>query len=111
MYLSAVCVATLSLEPIHASSPVGHVAAATPAPLTASATTPTCQPGNGVFTACFYYGTSFNTFALQRQDAQINFDWSWWVPYPNGPLDQFSVRWEGDFKFPSAGSNRFNGQC
>ena len=107
-FLSTLSLATLSSQTIHASSSVPRAALAASAAVTAAATTPNCQPGSGVFTACFYYGTSFNTFALQRQDPQINFDWQWWVPYPNGPLDQFSVRWEGDFNFATAGSYRFS---
>jgi PA14 domain/Right handed beta helix region len=65
-----------------------------------------CQPGNGVFTACFYSGTSFNTFLLERQDPQISFVWGLSGPYSGGPVFQFSARWQGNFNF-SAGSYRF----
>lgn len=65
-----------------------------------------CQPGNGVFTACFYSGTAFNTFLLERQDSQINFAWGLSGPYPGGPVFQFSARWQGYFNFNS-GSYRF----
>jgi hypothetical protein len=66
-----------------------------------------CPPaGNGVFTACFYSGTSFNNFLLERQDPQINFVWGLSGPYAGGPAFQFSVRWQGNFNF-SAGSYRF----
>jgi PA14 domain/Right handed beta helix region len=65
-----------------------------------------CQPGNDVFTACFYSGTSFNTFLLERQDPQISFVWGLSGPYPGGPVFQFSARWQGNFNF-SGGSYRF----
>ncbi len=65
-----------------------------------------CQPGNGVFTACFYSGTSFNNFLLQRQDPRIDFVWGLSGPYPGGPVFQFSARWQGNFNF-SAGNYRF----
>ncbi len=65
-----------------------------------------CQPGDGVFTACFYSGTSFNTFLLERQDPQIQFFWGLSGPYSGGPVFQFSARWQGNFNF-SAGSYRF----
>src|SRR5689334_2786855 len=67
-----------------------------------AASPPSCTPGNGVFTACFYSGTAFNKLLLERQDPQINFDWAWGSPYNGGPSDQFSVRWEGDFSFSAA---------
>ncbi len=65
-----------------------------------------CEPGNGVFTACFYSGTSFNTFLLERQDPQISFVWGLSGPYSGGPVFQFSARWQGNFNF-SEGSYRF----
>ena len=65
-----------------------------------------CQPGASVFTACFYSGTAFNTFLLQRQDPRINFMWGLSGPYAGGPIFQFSARWQGNFNF-SAGRNRF----
>ncbi len=74
----------------------------------ASAATPaSCQPGTGVFTTCFYSGTSFNTFLLQRQDPQINFMWGLSGPYSGGPVFQFSARWQGNFNFTAAGNYRF----
>ncbi|MBV8731555.1 MAG: right-handed parallel beta-helix repeat-containing protein [Acidobacteriia bacterium] len=72
-----------------------------------SSSTPGCQPGNGVFTACFYSGTAFNTFLLQRQDPQINFVWGLNAPYSGGPIFEFSARWQGYFNF-NAGSYRFS---
>ena len=75
-----------------------------------SAAAVTCPPGSGVFTTCFYSGTAFNTFLLQRSDSQINFDWGWGSPYAGGPSEFFSVRWEGDFVF-NAANYRFNLTC
>ena len=65
-----------------------------------------CQPGNSAFTACFYSGTNFDNFLLQRQDPQINFVWGYSGPYTGGPAVQFSARWQGDFNF-NAGNYRF----
>jgi len=78
---------------------------ATPA-LGQSSSQNTCTPGTDVFTACFYSGTSFNTFLLERQDPEINFYWGLSGPYPGGPVFQFSARWQGYFNF-NAGSYRF----
>jgi hypothetical protein len=81
--------------------------ALTAVPATAASTATNCQPGTGVFTACFYSGTSFNTFLLQRQDPQINFTWGLSGPYSGGPIFQFSARWQGNFSFAPAGNYRF----
>ncbi len=72
-----------------------------------AATSPNCQPGTGAFTACFYSGTAFNTFLLQRQDPTINFNWGMGGPYSGGPIFQFSTRWQGNFLF-GAGAQRFS---
>src|SRR5271165_697059 len=88
-----------------ASAICGSIAVAA-VPPTAASTATNCQPGTGVFTACFYSGTGFNTFLLQRQDAQINFVWGMSGPYSGGPVFQFSARWQGNFNF-NAGTYRF----
>lgn len=66
-----------------------------------------CQPGNGAFTACYYSGTAFNKFLLERQDPQIDFAWGLSGPFSGGPIFQFSARWQGNFNF-GAGSYRFS---
>ena len=41
--------------------------------------------------------------ALQRVDAQVNFDWGDGSPAEGFPADQFSVRWSGQLQAPATG--------
>lgn len=44
--------------------------------------------------------------ALTRTDAVINFNWGWGSPAPEIPVDNFAVRWTGEFTF-EGGRYRF----
>ncbi len=67
-----------------------------------------CNPGNGVFTGCYYTGQNFDSFVFSRTDPVIHFDWS--GTGPQGPIalgpDNYSVRWLGNFQF-QAGTYQF----
>ncbi len=41
--------------------------------------------------------------AIQRVDAQVNFDWGEGAPAEGFPADQFSVRWSGQLQAPATG--------
>jgi len=57
------------------------------------------DPGNG---------TRFNTLALTRKDAVIDFNWSTASPAANIQIDQFSVRWSGQVLAPVTGDYTFS---
>ncbi|HEX6184770.1 MAG TPA: PA14 domain-containing protein [Pyrinomonadaceae bacterium] len=53
-------------------------------------------PGDGTgLTGTYFSGASFETYALTRTDATVNFDWGFGSPDPSVPADNFSVRWTG----------------
>ncbi|MEU6351012.1 PA14 domain-containing protein [Streptomyces sp. NPDC047072] len=47
---------------------------------------------------------------LARTDTSLNMDWGNGAPVPNGPTDNFVVRWKGYFKAPQTGSYIFGGR-
>jgi len=55
----------------------------------------------------YYAGTGFERLKKQRVDETIDFDWQNGSPDEAVPRDRFSVRWEGYFKAPSAGTYTF----
>ena len=53
------------------------------------------MPNGQGLTGNYYDGMSFNTFELNRTDANINFDWGNGSPASAVTQDTFSVRWTG----------------
>jgi hypothetical protein len=45
--------------------------------------------------ADYFAGTNFDTLALTRDDAQVDFNWSTGSPGPGVPTNRFSTRWTG----------------
>lgn len=68
----------------------------------------TCpDPGNGVFTGCYYSGLSWQTMSFSRSDPTIDFTWlSGSSVAPGLPAAHFSVRWQGNFNF-TGGNYKF----
>ncbi|UQA59087.1 PA14 domain-containing protein [Polyangium aurulentum] len=62
----------------------------------------------GAFRGTYFGDKTLTTQVLQRQDAAINFDWGTGGPANGIPSDNFSVRWEGDWNFATAGTYRFS---
>lgn len=60
----------------------------------ASATPQQLGTGTGLW-AVYYDGTDLTNVALQRLDAQVNFDWGNGSPDPSLGTDSFSARWSG----------------
>jgi hypothetical protein len=66
-----------------------------------------CQAvGVGSFTGNYYNGQNFNTLVLTRNDPAINFNWAGGSPAAGVTVEDFSVRWVGNFVF-SGGSHTF----
>nr|WP_239063305.1 PA14 domain-containing protein [Streptomyces sp. SID13031] len=64
----------------------------------------------------YYTGSTFpasdtdvSTQFLSRTDPTPSANWGGDSPVPNGPKDNFVVRWKGYFKAPQAGSYKFGG--
>lgn len=55
----------------------------------------------------FNDSTVAGSMFMQRNDATINFNWGGGSPVPNGPADNFLVRWTGYVTVPVAGSYQF----
>ncbi|HSX00546.1 MAG TPA: PA14 domain-containing protein, partial [Patescibacteria group bacterium] len=53
------------------------------------------------------FGATSNTLFMQRNDSFMNFDWANGSPVPNGPSDNFMVRWSGFVTAPTTGSYQF----
>jgi hypothetical protein len=64
--------------------------------------------GMNAFYGCYYNNIDFTGLALTRTDPIIDFDWGSGSPDSLITSDTFSVKWEGDFDFPTAGSYRFS---
>ncbi len=62
----------------------------------------------GAFRGTYFSDKNLTTQAFQRQDTAINFDWGTGSPGTGVGIDNFSVRWEGDWNFSSAGTYRFS---
>jgi hypothetical protein len=62
---------------------------------------------SGAFRGTYFSDKNLTTQAFQRQDAAIHFDWGTGGPGTGVGADNFSVRWEGDWSFSSAGTYRF----
>ena len=64
-------------------------------------------PGSGVFTGCYYSGTSlFGTPTKTTTDPSLMYDWSNAYYGRTAPMTNFSVRWQGNFNF-AAGNYAF----
>lgn len=55
----------------------------------------------------YFLGMNFETLALTRQDAAVNFTWGGGSPDPVISVDGFSARWTGSVLPPSSGSYTF----
>lgn len=62
---------------------------------------------SGAYRGTYFSDKNLTTQAFQRQDAAVNFDWGTGGPGTGVGADNFSVRWEGDWNFTSAGTYRF----
>ncbi|MFP2900500.1 PA14 domain-containing protein [Corallococcus sp. 4LFB] len=62
----------------------------------------------GAFRGTYFSDRNLTTRAFQRQDAAIQFSWGTGSPGTGVGVDDFSVRWEGDWSFASAGTYRFS---
>lgn len=62
----------------------------------------------GAFRGTYFSDKNLTTQAFQRQDATIDFDWGSGGPGTGVGSDNFSVRWEGDWSFSTAGTYRFS---
>ena len=66
------------------------------------------NPGNGVFTGCYFSGIGLSgTPSKTTTDPTIMFDWSNAFAGRPAPMSNFSVRWQGNFNFTS-GNYTFN---
>jgi PA14 domain-containing protein len=64
-------------------------------------------PGSGGLRGEYYSGTNFNTFAMERTDTLVAFDWALGPAWLNGPSDYYSSRWTGKVIVPTAGAVTF----
>lgn len=62
----------------------------------------------GAFRGTYFSDKGLTTQAFQRVDANIQFDWGTGGPGTGVGADNFSVRWEGDWSFATAGTYRFS---
>ena len=62
----------------------------------------------GAYRGTYFSDRNLTTQAFQRQDAAINFNWGTGGPGTGVGADNFSVRWEGDWNFSTAGTYRFS---
>lgn len=62
----------------------------------------------GAFRGTYFSDRNLTTQAFQRVDANIQFDWGTGGPGTGVGADNFSVRWEGDWSFATAGTYRFS---
>ena len=68
-----------------------------------TAESPCDMPGTNTFNACYYEGTNFDKFLLQRNDANpLDFSWGEGSPDPLVPNENFSASWVGNFDFDAA---------
>lgn len=59
-----------------------------------------------------YYGDAkLNNLVLTRVDPGINFNWGDASPDPKVPVDNFSVRWTGEFEVPFTSEWTFTANC
>ena len=78
----------------------------TPPPVNPPSTVTCASPANNAFTGCYYNDQNLNNAILSRTDNSINFDWGGGSPDSKVPVDNFSVRWQGNFNF-NAGTYTF----
>lgn len=58
-------------------------------------------------TATFFRDTELKEAVLKRRDTTISFDWETAPPAESLPMDNFSVRWEGNLYIPANGKYTF----
>jgi hypothetical protein len=63
---------------------------------------------SGAYRGTYFSDKNLTTQAFQRQDAAVNFNWGTGSPGSGVGVDNFSVRWEGDWNFSTAGTYRFS---
>src|SRR5439155_17886034 len=52
----------------------------------------------------YYVGHNFEALVRRIVDPKIDFEWTGKAPWPDGPTENFSVRWRGSFEVPQSGS-------
>ncbi|CAM3965785.1 PA14 domain-containing protein [Corallococcus soli] len=62
----------------------------------------------GAFRGTYFSDKNLTLQAFQRRDAAIQFNWGTGSPGTGVGVDNFSVRWEGDWNFASTGTYRFS---
>lgn len=55
--------------------------------------------GTNAFVGCYHANTTLSDVRVIRTDAKIDFNWGAGAPAQGLPVDDFSVRWVGDFTF------------
>jgi len=53
------------------------------------------------------FGSANSTLFMQRTDPLLSFNWGTGSPVPNGPTDNFMVRWSGYLTVPVSGNYQF----
>lgn len=59
--------------------------------------------GVNAFVGCYHANKTLNDLRLIRTDPQVHFRWGSGSPGVGMPVDDFSVRWSGDFTFEAGG--------
>ncbi len=59
----------------------------------------------------YFKDTGFKTLVLTRTDPGINFNWGAESPDAKVPVDNFAVRWTGEFEVPFTSSWTFTSSC
>ncbi|MFK8102827.1 MAG: PA14 domain-containing protein [Saprospiraceae bacterium] len=63
--------------------------------------------GGSGLSASYFNNMNFTGLALEREDAQINFNWGTGAPDASMGVNTFSVRWEGQIEVPREGGYTF----
>jgi hypothetical protein len=87
---------------------------ATLRPTTAATPRPSASPvmdisvPKNAFKGTYYNNKDFTDQKFVRTDSSVNFNWGYGSPDPSISSDTFSVKWEGDWNFSTAGLYEFN---
>ena len=99
---------TLALRGVITDTPGDHTTARGLAGLDIAFVPMDMEPGMDTWEARYYNTTDLSgPVILQRDDADIDFDWGDGSPHPAVNSDAFSVRWEQDVDFKVDGIYRF----
>lgn len=56
----------------------------------------------------YCWGTNFDIVTLRKVDPEISFHWKGGPPWPEGPLESISIRWQGYLRIPEKGTYVFS---